>query len=94
MNLSKEELLQEEQYLSDTLKVVREKISELGQQLYDREEKVQEFQKFMWENKHDMDPTEMRTMMSSNDLEITMMMNKGKYFQKLKEFNLCTKKSK
>ncbi len=83
MNLSKEELLQEEQYLSDTLKVVREKISELGQQLYDREEKVQEFQKFMWENKHDMDPTEMRTMMSSNELEITMMMNKGKYFQKL-----------
>lgn len=83
MNLSKEELQLEEQYLSDTLKVVREKISDLGQQLYDREEKVQEFQKFMWENKHDMDPTEMRTMMSSNDLEITMMMNKGKYFQKL-----------
>ena len=83
MNLSKEELQLEEQYLSDTLKVVREKISDLGQQLYDREEKVQEFQKFMWENKYDMDPTEMRTMMSSNDLEITMMMNKGKYFQKL-----------
>ena len=37
----------------------------------------------MWESKHDMDSTEMRTMMSSNDLEITLMINKGKYFQKL-----------
>ena len=83
MNISKEELIQEEMYLKDTLKIVNSKISELGQQLYDREEKVQEFQKFLWESKHDMDPTEMRTMMSSNDLEITMMMNKGKYFQKL-----------
>ena len=83
MNLSKKELLEEENYLDTTLTVVKKKISELGQQLYDREEKVQEFQKFMWENKHDMDPTEMRTMMSNNDLEIAMMMNKGKYFQKL-----------
>lgn len=83
MNLSKEELLEEEEYLKDTIEVIREKISELGQQLYDREEKVQEFQKFIWESKHDMDPTEMRSMMSSNDLEIAMMMNKGNYFQKL-----------
>lgn len=83
MNLSKEELLKEENYLNITLNVIRNKISTLGQQLYDREEKVQEFQKFIWESKHDMDPTEMRSMMSSNDLEIAMMMNKGKYFQKL-----------
>ena len=83
MNLSKEEILKEKNYLNATLKVIKRKISFLGQQLYDREEKVQEFQKFIWESKHDMDPTEMRSMMSDNDLEITMMMNKGKYFQKL-----------
>lgn len=83
MNLPKEELLHEERYLSDTLKVVRGKISELGQQLYEREEKVQEFKEFMWDARHDMDPTEMRSMMSTNDLEITMMLNKGQYLQKL-----------
>ncbi|MBQ7136914.1 MAG: AAA family ATPase [Bacilli bacterium] len=83
MNLSKEEFREEENYLKDTVEVVRNKISELGQQLYDREEKVHEFQKFIWESQHDMDPTEMRSMMSDNDLEISMMMNKGKYFQKL-----------
>lgn len=83
MNLTKEELQKEENYLEEVTKVVRSKISELGQQLYDREEKVQEFQKFIWETRHEMDPTEMRSMMSSNDLEIMMMQNKGKYFQKL-----------
>ena len=83
MNLTKEELQKEENYLEEVTKVVRSKISELGQQLYDREEKVQEFQKFIWESRHEMDPTEMRSMMSSNDLEIMMMQNKGKYFQKL-----------
>ena len=37
----------------------------------------------MWDNRSDMDPTELKTMMSSNDLEISMMMNKGEYLQKL-----------
>ncbi len=83
MNLPKEEIQKEEKYLADTVQVIRKKISELGQQLYDREDKVQEFQKFIWESKHDMDAAEMRTMMSDNDLEVSMMMNKGKYFQKL-----------
>jgi len=83
MNLSKIELSIEQKYLDDVTKIVREKISLLGQQLYDRKEKVQEFQKFMWENKHDMDPTEMRSMAATNDIEVSMMLNKGKYFQKL-----------
>ena len=44
---------------------------------------LKEFKKFMWDNRSDMDPTELKTMMSSNDLEINMMMNKGEYLQKL-----------
>jgi len=82
MNLTNEEFKNEENYLKETVEVVRQKISELGQQLYDREEKVHEFQKFIWESQHDMDPTEMRSMMSDNDLEISLMMKKGKYFKK------------
>ena len=37
----------------------------------------------MWDNRTDMDPTELKTMMSSNDLEVRLMMNKGEYLQKL-----------
>jgi len=83
MELSKKEIILEEKRLEDTIDIIRSKISELGQELYDRDDKVLEFKKFMWDNRSDMDPTELKTMMSSNDLEINMMMNKGEYLQKL-----------
>ncbi|MBQ2873030.1 MAG: UvrD-helicase domain-containing protein [Bacilli bacterium] len=83
MELSKKEIILEEKRLEDTTDIIRSKISELGQELYDRDDKVLEFKKFMWDNRTDMDPTELKTMMSDNDLEISMMMNKGEYLQKL-----------
>lgn len=83
MELSKKEIILEEKKLEETIDIIRSKISELGQELYDRDDKVLEFKKFMWDNRSDMDPTELKTMMSSNDLEISMMMNKGEYLQKL-----------
>ena len=83
MNLSEKELNQEKIYLGVTLEVIREKISKLGQELYEREDKVQEFQKFIWDSKADMDPTEMKNMILSNDTEVMLMQNKAKYLQKL-----------
>lgn len=83
MELSKKEIINEEKRLEDTIKLIRSKISTLGQELYDRDDKVLEFKKFMWDNRADMDPSELKTMMSDNDLEIRMMMNKGEYLQKL-----------
>ena len=83
MPINSSDYLLEEKRLNDTIDIVRSKISELGQELYDRDDKVLEFKKFMWDNRSDMDPTELKTMMSSNDLEINMMMNKGAYLQKL-----------
>ena len=83
MELSKKEIMLEEKRLGDTIDIVRNKISELGQELYDRDDKVLEFKKFMWDNRSDMDPTELKSMMSNSDLEINMMMNKGDYLQKL-----------
>ncbi len=83
MNLSEKELNQEKIYLGITLDVIREKISKLGQELYEREDKVQEFQKFIWDSKADMDPTEMKNMILTNDTEVMLMQNKGKYLQKL-----------
>lgn len=83
MNLSEKEISSEKKYLNYTLGIIREKISELGQVLYDREEKVMEFKKFIWDTRHDMDPTEMKTMINASDLEITMMSYKSNYLQKL-----------
>ena len=83
MNLPEKEITHEKNYLDYSLKIIREKISELGQVLYDREEKVMEFKKFIWDTRHDMDPTEMKTMINASDLEITMMTYKSDYLQKL-----------
>ena len=83
MELSKKEIILEEKRLADTIDIIRGKISELGQELYDRDDKVLEFKKFMWDNRGDMDPTELKSMMSNNDLEVALMMNKGEYLQKL-----------
>lgn len=83
MELSKNEVMLEEKRLEDTINLIRSKISVLGQELYERDDKVLEFKKFMWDNRSDMDPAELKTMMSDNDLEIRMMMNKGEYLQKL-----------
>ncbi len=83
LELSKNEVILEEKRLEDTVNLIRSKISVLGQELYERDDKVLEFKKFMWDNRSDMDPAELKTMMSDNDLEIRMMMNKGEYLQKL-----------
>lgn len=83
MELSNTEKHLENLRLEKTIEIIRGKISELGQELYDRDDKVLEFKKFLWDSRADMDPTELKTMMSSNDLEIDMMMRKGEYLQKL-----------
>lgn len=83
MELSKSSIEQEKKQLDKTIRLIRSKISTLGQELYDRDDKILEFKKFMWDNRSDLDPTELKTMMSSNDLEVNLMMNKGEYLQKL-----------
>lgn len=82
-SISKKDLEEEKARLENTKKVINEKISNLGQQLYDKEEKIQEFQKFMWDSRHDMDPQEMKSMIAINDVEVNIALGKGKYFQKL-----------
>lgn len=83
MVIDEKELKSEKENLERVENVIRNKISSLGQELYDKEEKIQEFQKFMWDSRHDMDPTEMKSMAAVNDVEVDMALRKGAYFQKL-----------
>lgn len=83
MPVSREEIILEKQRLKKTIEIIKDAISALGMELYDQEEKVLEFKKFLWDSHAQMDPTEMKTMMSDNDVEVAIMMNKGEYLQKL-----------
>ena len=83
MPISNNEYSLEEKRLEDTISIIRKKISSLGAELYEDEEKVLEFKKFLWDSHTEMDPSEMRTLMSNNDVEISIMMSRGAYLQKL-----------
>lgn len=83
MNLSEEEFKKEENHLELTTKLLRENISSLAQDLYDNEEKQQEFKKYIWDTKAELDPTEMKTILSNNDKEIEDLEMKAKYYKKL-----------
>lgn len=83
MELSQKERNYEQNHLEKTVEIIRNKISELGQEFYDKEEKIQEFKELIWDSKQDMDPTEMRFMMAESDAEVIKMERKSKYFQTL-----------
>lgn len=83
MELSTKEKEYEQTHLEKTIQIIRNKISELGQEFYDKEEKIKEFKELIWDSKQDMDPTEMRFMMAESDAEVMKMERKGKYFQNL-----------
>lgn len=83
MPIEPNEIKLEKKHLEDTISIIREKISSLGSELYDQEEKILEFKKFLWDSHAEMDAAEMKTMMSDNDVEISIMMSRGSYLQKL-----------
>lgn len=81
MKISKEEYITEEKYLLKVTKIIKNDISEMGQELFEQEEKIMEFKKYAWENK--LDAGEMKSIMTDNDLEVTLAMQRAAYFKKL-----------
>ena len=83
MNLSEKELSKEKLHLDNTIKLLRNEISVLAQDLYDNEEKQKEFKKFIWDSRAELDPTEMKTVMSNSEQEVNNLMMKANYYKKL-----------
>ena len=83
MKIEREEFEKEKNHLNETVSLIRKKISNLGQELYDDDSKVLEFKKFIWDSHAEMDPTEMRSMMAESDLQVSIMQSKGNYLQRL-----------
>lgn len=83
MNLSEEEYLLEKKYLKLTTNILRKQISDMAQDLYDSEEKQMEFKKFIWNQRAELDPSEMKSITTSNNQEIDNLEMKAKYYRKL-----------
>ena len=83
MGISKNDLVLENKNLESTIEIIRNEISLLSADLYDKETKLREFQSFMWDNKAELDPAEMKSLMTSNDMEVFFLERKAKKFKKL-----------
>lgn len=83
MKIEREEFERERNYLNKTVRLIRKKISKLGQELFDDDSKVLEFKKLIWDTHTEMDPNEMRSMMAESDLQVSIMQSKGNYLQRL-----------
>ena len=83
MGISKNDLILENKKLESTIDIIRNEISDLSADLYDKETKLREFQTMMWDNRAELDPAEMRTLRTSNDLEVFFLEQKAKKFKRL-----------
>ena len=83
MGISKSDLLLENKKLESTIDIIRNEISNLSTDLYDKETKLREFQTMMWDNRAELDPAEMKTLRTSNDMEVFFLEQKAKKFKKL-----------
>lgn len=77
------ELKEEKFYLEKTLNLLDKRIKELGGNLQIENEKIQEFQRFIFKEIGNMDRYEIQSNMLSSDLEKDEFARKSKYLKKL-----------
>ena len=73
MAISNEEMHLEEAYLKTTGDLITKQISDIGSNLYQEESKVNEFKKYLWDNKAGMDSVEVSAAILDNDLEVELL---------------------
>lgn len=81
--MNETELTLEKQYLGKTLKLLNEKIETLEKDIFKNEEEIREFRKYAWENKSGMDKQELTSIITDNELEAGLVLNKSAYYKKL-----------
>ncbi len=82
--MEQKELLQEKKYLRETCDVLNQKIQTMSSNIFEKQEDVQEFGRYIWENKSDMDAQELRTVRATNEQEAKLLLDERNYFLKLK----------
>ncbi|MDD4188110.1 MAG: AAA family ATPase [Bacilli bacterium] len=64
-------------------KILKEVLSDLGQGIMRTEQKIIEFRRFAWDQKGSIDASEMRKIMTDDEVEAMMLVRRSTYFQKL-----------
>ena len=83
MALNDAEMSKENSYLVETSNEIKRQLEELGKEIHIGEEQINEFRKYLWEEKGNMDSVELQTSMMSSELEAGFMISKMEYYRKL-----------
>ena len=83
MELTKEDLKQEEKKLEETVKEIDYQITNAGEDIFKDKDNLKEFQEYMWGNKTDFDPEELNQLLYDNDLKVQLIDNKTAKFRVL-----------
>lgn len=73
----------EERRLGEVSKLLDDQLAKMGENIFEDEEKFQEFKRYSWENKRTMDSAELSQVNSQSELEANMLLMKRDYFKKL-----------
>ena len=73
----------EERRLVEVSKLLDDQLAKMGENIFEDEEKFQEFKRYSWENKRTMDSAELSQVNSQSELEANMLLMKRDYFKKL-----------
>ncbi len=74
---------EEKRHLKQVCKVLNQKIQEMEEEIFEDKNKIQEFHKYMWENKSGMDKQELNSVRSNNEQEAKLLLQTRDYFKKL-----------
>ena len=73
----------EERRLEEVLKLLDDKLAQMGEDIFDDEDKYMEFRKYTWENMRVMDAQELNQATVESEFEANKIFMKQNYFKKL-----------
>ncbi len=74
---------QEKQWLNFVVEELNQKIELLEQEIFMDADKIQEFRKYAWESRSDMDKQEILSVRSNSEQEANLLLQTREYFKKL-----------
>ncbi len=83
MAITGREFKLEEKRLVEVLKLLDDKLTQMGETIFEDEEKYQEFRKYTWDNMRAMDVQELNQAKADSEFSANMIMMKQDYFKKL-----------
>lgn len=81
--MEKREIEKEKEHLQKVCNFLNQKIDEMGNKIFKNQEDIRQFQKYVWENKGDMDVQELTSVRTSSEMEAKRLLEERNYFKKL-----------